>query len=675
MDISDWLVGIDTGGTFTDLIGIDNNGKIIISKIPSTPANPSNAVISALEYVDGQISEVIHGTTVATNAVLQKKGAKIALITTKGFRDVLEIGRQNRLDIYEIVPSRAEALVDRKYRIEVEERVIADGSIETELTELELNGITEKIKMLIDDENIEGVAISLLFSFLNPRNEQLVIAALQSKLNSSNKHFPISISSNVMPEYREYERTSTTVIDVYVKPLISTYIADLNSRIKETGRIGSLAIMKSSAGLITPEGVMNRPVETLVSGLAGGIQAAELTSRLTKYQDLLTLDIGGTSTDVAQIISGKGKIHHQFSIDNYPVGTASVDVITIGAGGGSIASFTAGLLKVGPESAGADPGPAAYNLGGNEVTTTDADLLYGVLPDYLGDNILELDKNLSEQVINNLAKEMDISVKETINGVRRIFHENIAAALRSVSTERGVDPRNFALLAFGGAGPVHAVELAELLAMKLIIIPPYPGIWSAFGLVGADYRYDLARGVVKSINSLQDNEVDSIFKDLKSKVIQQAKDDGIDLSLKYHFQFSLNMRFKGQSFDLEIPYSKSLEQTRADFIDIHRKTYGFAAEDEEVELIAFRVVMVIAHPDPVFQKWTMSEEAIIPTGKRDVIGIGEVPVYNKSQFGWKTKLSGPAIIDQIDTTTWLPPNWELEVDEYGFMILEKEELK
>jgi N-methylhydantoinase A len=675
MNVSDWLVGIDTGGTFTDLIGIDKGGKIVINKIPSTPSNPSNAVISALDCVDRQISEVIHGTTVATNAVLQKKGAKIALITTKGFRDILEIGRQNRLDIYEIVPSRPEALVDRMYRLEIEERVIADGSIETELSKKELDRITADIQSLIDNETIEGVAISLLFSFLNPKNEQLILAALESKLNSDDSLFPISISSNVMPEYREYERTSTTVIDVYVKPLISTYIQDLNNRIKETGRIGSLSIMKSSAGLITPEGVTNKPVETLVSGLAGGIQAAELTSRLTKYQDLLSLDIGGTSTDVAQIIEGKGKIHHQFNIDNYPVGTASVDVVTIGAGGGSIASFSAGLLKVGPESASADPGPAAYDMGGEEVTTTDADLLYGILPDFLGDNILELKSKLSENVMKRLASEMKISVKETINGVRRIFHENIAAALRSVSTERGVDPRNFALLAFGGAGPVHAVELAELLTMKLIIIPPYPGIWSAFGLVGADYRYDLARGVVKSISNLNDNEAKLIFDELKQKVFTQAKEDGIDLTLDYHFQYSLNMRFKGQSFDLEIPYAESLENTSADFINIHRQTYGFAAEDEEIELVAFRMVLVIAHPDPVFHKWSIVDEVINPVGTRDILGIGAVPVFNKSQFGWKTKITGPAIIDQIDTTTWLPPNWHLEVDEYGFMILEKEELK
>lgn len=674
MNTSDWIVGIDTGGTFTDLIGIDKEGKIVISKIPSTPSNPSDAVISAIEYVDGPISEVIHGTTVATNAVLQKKGAKIALITTQGFRDVLEIGRQNRLDIYEIVPSRAEALVDRKYRLEIEERVIADGSIETELSEIELDRITAEIKSLIDNENIEGVAISLLFSFLNPKNEKLIIAALESKINS-NSSFPISISSNVMPEYREYERTSTTVIDVYVKPLISTYIEDLNNRIKETGRIGSLSIMKSSAGLITPEGVMNKPVETLVSGLAGGIQAAELTSRLTKYQDLLTLDIGGTSTDVAQIIEGKGKIHHQFNIHNYPVGTASVDVVTIGAGGGSIAKYKAGLLKVGPESAAADPGPAAYDMGGSEVTVTDADLLYGLLPNYLGDKILELKTKLSETVLNQLASEMNISVKETINGVRRIFHENIAAALRSVSTERGVDPRNFALLAFGGAGPVHAVELAELLAMKLIIIPPYPGIWSAFGLVGADYRYDLARGVVKPIKRLNDKEAGLIFDELKQSVFTQAKEDGVDLTLDYHFQYSINMRFKGQSFDLKIPYSGTLEKTRADFINNHRQTYGFAAEDEEVELVAFRMVLVIAHPDPVFQKWRLIDEKINPIGTRRVLNVGDVPVYDKSQFGWKTKISGPAIIDQIDTTTWLPPKWKLEVDEYGFMILEKEEIK
>ncbi len=649
------ILGIDSGGTFTDAIYIGDNGQIKVFKISSTPNNPTDAVIACVERINNNLDEVLHGTTVATNAVLQRKGAKIALITTKGFRDILEIGRQNRLDIYAIKPEKPKPLVNRDYIVEIDERIASDGSIVRDLTDNEINRVISSIERL----NVEGIAVSTLFSFLNPTHELRIKEAL-GKLK-----LPISISYEVLPEYREYERTSTTVMDVYVKPLISKYISELNNK---TGKmsVNTLAIMKSSTGLSTPNGIIKKPVETLVSGLAGGILAAEMAAKLTNTPNLITLDIGGTSTDVAQIYNYKGLIKHNYNIDNLPVNTASVDVITIGAGGGSIARKSGGLFKVGPESQGAYPGPAAYNLGGDKVTVTDVDLVYGILPEELAGGELSLNKDLSKHVIDNLARDLGIEYEHVISGVRTIFHENIAAALRSVSTERGVDAREFTLLAFGGAGPVHAVELAQLLGINQVLIPPYPGIWSAFGLLTADYRYDKSRGILKPTSDLSLDYLKQILDDLKNMAEHDAIDDGIDKSLEMKVIKTVNMRYIGQSFDIEIPIADSMGQIELNFHNKHRELYGFSDENEDTEIVTVRTVLIFHHPDINLPE-IKEKNSLSSVGMRTVLDVGEVPVYNKKDLGLGTVLNGPIIIDQDDTTTWIPTNWIMKVDKYGFM--------
>lgn len=657
-----YLISIDTGGTFTDLIAIPDQGSPIILKVPSTPQNPEEAIIDGLKKIGIIADEIIHGTTVAINAVLQRKGAKVALITTKGFKDVIEIGRQNRRDIYELVGSRTEPLVPPELRYEVEERINCDSNAEKELSE-------KSIKQLIgelDLEKITSVAICFLFSFLNDRHEKMIFKALSKHFKERNIDIPISVSSFVHPEYREYERTSTTVMDAYIKPLISNYIKKLDQAIIQGGFTSKLAIMKSSKGLSVPSGLIRKPIEILVSGLAGGVQAGELTSRLTGLKDIITLDIGGTSTDVAQVTNGVVAENYSFDVDGLPISSTSVDVVTIGAGGGSIAKITGGLLRVGPDSAGADPGPASYDMGGSEVTVTDADLTYGVLPDNLGGGVLQLHRHKSEEVLNALSEKLGSSLDRTITGVRQIFHENIAGALRKVSTERGVDPRKYALLAFGGAGPVHGVELAEILGITHVIIPPYPGIWSAFGLLGADYRYDMSRGLIKDLELVGVEAINSHFEELKTQIKSQAVSDGIAEISKDKIINLVAMRYIGQSSELAIPWDNDINILRGSFIKKHRKEYGFASDDEPIELVALRTTLTIAHPDPELENInTKGEPEII--GYRNVLKIGKVPVYNRDDLGSDFSREGPLIIDQDDCTTWIPPQWGITVDILGFI--------
>lgn len=656
------LISIDTGGTFTDLIAIPDQGSPIILKVPSTPQNPEEAIINGLKKIDIKADEIIHGTTVAINAVLQRKGAKVALITTKGFKDILEIGRQNRRDIYELVGSRTEPLVPSEFRYELEERIISDSTIEKGLTE-------DAIKNLINEldlENISSVAICFLFSFLNDSHEKMIHNALKKHFKEKNIDIPISVSSFVHPEYREYERTSTTVMDAYIKPLISEYIEKLDHAIIQGGFTSTLAIMKSSKGLSVPSGLIRKPIEILVSGLAGGVQAGELTSRLTGLKDIITLDIGGTSTDVAQVTNGVVAENYSFDVDGLPISSTSVDVVTIGAGGGSIAKISGGLLRVGPESAGADPGPASYDMGGSEVTVTDADLIFGVLPDILGGGVLQLHRHKSEEVLNKLSGQLGSSLDRTITGVRQIFHENIAGALRKVSTERGVDPRKYVLLAFGGAGPVHGVELAEILGITHVIIPPYPGIWSAFGLLGADYRYDMSKGIIKDLATVNVEVISSQFELLKSQIKSQAVFDGIaEISAEKIINY-IAMRYVGQSSELTIPWENEIKTLRGNFIDRHRKEYGFASEDEPIEIVALRITLIISHPDPELADLNNKGEPGI-IDYREVLEIGKVPVYNREDLGPDFSKGGPLIIDQDDCTTWIPPKWDITIDNLGFI--------
>lgn len=651
------FVAIDTGGTFTDIVAIHDQ-EIQVFKLPSTPSDPSKAVLDAIQTIESS-NEILHGTTVATNAVLERKGTKVVLITTKGFADIIEIGRQNREDIYAIYPTRPEPLVDRQMRFELNERVNARGEVEVEINPDDVDAIIQKI----ESTDAESIAISFLFSFLYSHHEKNVEERLRER-------YPVSASSKVLPEYREYERTSTVVMDAYVKPIISSYLFNIENRVHKNNYANIFAVMKSDMGLAKASSLVERPVDTLFSGLAGGIKAAEYTSELTGVQNIISLDIGGTSTDVAAVINGKGALQQAQKIDGLPVARPAVDVITIGAGGGSLVTYSSGLIRVGPESAGANPGPVAYDQGGNIPTTTDCDLVYGVLPENLAGGILQLRKDLAQTSLQKYATTIGLPVNDAIEGIRRIFHENIAGAIRGVSTQRGHDPRQFSLLCFGGAGPVHAAELAEIMNIKQVIIPPYPGTWSAMGLIGGDYRYQTSRGWIIPWQDVDENEISQVFKSLEMEALELARKDRHDSKAEMKINLNCSMRFIGQSYDIIIPYD-GLDTTQQRFIEEHRYQYGFAADTEPVELVALRVDLIIPHESPLLPK-IQSMPSPQPTDHREVIRLGQIPVYSKSDLGYDSNLVGPCIVEQNDTTSWVPPLWKVELDHFGFMYLTRE---
>lgn len=653
------VVGVDTGGTFTDFVQVGKDG-ITAFKLSSTPRNPAEAVksgIARLYYSIGILDEIIHGSTVATNALLERKGARVLLLTTHGFEDVVIIGRQNRQDIYELVPSRPIPLTT--LREGVHERVLHDGSVEISLTTTEL----QRIQQLVGDLQPDAVAIALLFAFLNPVHEQQLKKALASM------NIPLSLSSEVLPEYREYERISTTIADAYVKPLMDSYISQLSDSLRESAHM--LTIMKSNKGLAVPQRIVKKPVDTILSGLAGGIIAAEYTSQITGIKNIISLDIGGTSTDVAQILNGVGKINYSYKLDGLPIHIPAVAVETIGAGGGSISRMSGGLLRVGPESAGANPGPASYGLGGTHATTTDADLLFGILPHSLAGDSLQLNVALASRAVTTLAQQLQLDQAATVRGIRRIFHENIAAALRKVTIETGQDPRSFALLAFGGAGSVHACELADLLKITSVIVPPYPGVWSAFGLLNADYMYEVSQGIVRSTNLLSTATVQQVFVDLIAHCYSQAQEDGVDTTTATTIT-SANVRFVGQSFELEVLWDGNLTTLHSLFTQQHRQKYGFAPEDEPIELVTVRVKLIIPHESPKLPRIQYNPE-YTPYSTRSIQNI-DVPVYNREDFTPSTPESGPLLIDQTDTTIYIPATWQVVVDEYGFLFISKEDI-
>ncbi|MHA2098736.1 MAG: hydantoinase/oxoprolinase family protein [Candidatus Kariarchaeaceae archaeon] len=657
METQSWLIaGIDTGGTFTDTIAISKS-DIKVIKVPSTPSNPLLAVIESLKRLQF-VKEVLHGTTVATNAVLERKGAKVALITTKGFKDVIEIGRQNREDIYALYPSRPEPLVPQELRLEINERVVSDGSIEKDLEDLDLDLLVKEL----EDLNFDSIAICTLFSFLNPKHESKIANALKSHI--------VSVSSDILPEYREYERMSTTVMDAYVKPLMRDYLKNLHFEIMESKLSNLFAVMKSSKGLARGQTIAEYPIHTLFSGLAGGIQAAEFTSRLINTPNLLTLDIGGTSTDVASIVNGRNSSHQSLKVGGLPVSVPAIDIETIGAGGGSLIQIVSGLIQVGPESAGASPGPVAYDTGGDIPTVTDADLAYGILSEELAGGELTMKKQLADKAMDILAEQLKISKFDAIAGSRRIFHENIAAALRSVTTQRGLDPRNFTLLAFGGAGPVHGCELAELMHMSQVIIPNLPGAWAAMGLLGADYSYDTSQGIVQAWDDIDSNQLDQYYVELEKEALNLASIDGLDLTDK-NLERNLSMRFKGQSYELLVEYNSNLNKIKSSFFNLHKERYGFVAETEPVELVAIRVTLIVPHDDPIIPEIQETDDPV-PTEMRQVLDYDEsVPVYEKEELGKGWKQKGPFIVNQTDTTSWIPKGWEAEINKYGFIIVNK----
>src|SRR5581483_10610807 len=582
-------IGIDTGGTFTDFVIID--GKEIDSfKVPSTPSNPALAIIEGLKIVASKktgkpITEIIHGTTVATNALLERKGARTAFITTAGFEDILEIGRQARPQIYNLMVERPAPLVPADLRFGVNERVAANGQIIKPLSSDELVGLSNHVK----ESRAESAAICLLFSFANPKHEQIILDSL------SQLGIPVSISSQILPEYREYERASTVTINAYLAPLMSGYLTRLGDYIaKRSGNAKNpsrLRIMQSNGGTVSAETAAAEPVRTILSGPAGGVIGAfELASR-AGFDQIITFDMGGTSTDVG-LCAGSVRVTHESTLGGSPIAVPVIDIHTVGAGGGSIARLdSGGALRVGPESAGADPGPACYGKG-DLPTVTDANLVLGRFgTGGLLDGSFNLYKDRADNVISQLSSEMSknagrkVSTKDAALGIVQVANSNMEAALRVVSVSRGYDPRLFTLVCFGGAGGLHVCELARGLRIPKILIPPDPGTLSALGVLLANAAKDYSRTIMQLLGKQNRKWFDDLYSEMEKRGTSDLSDEGFARNQIKLFR-TVALRYQGQSFELDIPWTPNLA---ADFHETHRRQYGYADANRPVELVALRL--------------------------------------------------------------------------------------
>jgi N-methylhydantoinase A len=658
-------IGVDTGGTFTDFV-FEQDGQIHLFKIPSTPSDPSLAIRQGLDRICLKIPaqladiEVVHGTTVGTNALLQRRGAKTALITTKGFEDVLVIGRQARPELYNLNAVKAPPLVADDLRLGVSERVVASGDVLQALDENQLSDLVEKLQRA----NVESVAVSLLFSFLHPQHEELVAKVIEPL------GVPISISSRILPEYREYERTSTVVINAYLQPLMGRYLTRLKSGL-------SLRVMQSSGGSISAEMAAREPVRTILSGPSGGVVGALRAARAAGLQNIITFDMGGTSTDVALCDRGAIRTTNEATVAGLPVAVSVMDIHTVGAGGGSIARVDeGGSLRVGPESAGADPGPACY---GRSLlpTVTDAHVVLG---HFGGGGLLggefKLDAARAREAMQQLASEISsasgkrCSLVAAAEGILSVANTNMERALRHISVERGHDPRQFALLPFGGAGGLHAVELARALRIPRVIAPQAPGALSAVGVMVADVIKDQSRTVMFANEPKQIARLAKVFADMEREALGVLQGEGFARAQQRH-ERSLAMRYRGQSFELEV--RNTTGDIAGSFHRAHRERYGYAQEESEIEIVSARVrsfglvpklpVTCIATARGVAKP---HDEVTAYFGGRKL----KVGVYRRDELRGGVKLQMPSIVTEYSATTLIPSDVRARVDQFGNILIE-----
>jgi len=674
-----WIIGVDVGGTFTDFHAFDDeSGRTAVFKRPSTPANPARAVIAGLrefaaaEALDlAAVARLSHGTTVATNALIQGKGGKVALVTTKGFRDLLEIGRQIRPHMFDFQKDYPPPLVPRERRLEAEERVGADGKPIRTLTDPEVARMVQAVRA----SGADSVAVCFLFSFLHPRHERRIKAALERAL----PQLHVSISSDVQPEFREYERLSTTVLNAYLQTVMDRYMGEFESELGEAAPNATLGINQSAGGLMSPGRARALPIRTALSGPAAGAVGAIHVARLAGVPNVVTLDMGGTSADVCLIRDGKAAMTYDRWIEGYPVRLASVDLNAVGAGGGSIAWFDRdGLMKVGPQSAGADPGPACYGQGGLQPTVTDANLALGRLsPKGLLGGGMPLDEAKARAALQGHAERLGVTVERCAQGVIGIVVANMVRALRSISVERGHDPRDFALLPFGGAGPLHASDVARALGIGKVVVPEAPGILCAQGLVGSDLREGFTRGARVRLEAAGLPAVAEHLAALDAEAEAWFATEKVEAGAREK-RASLDMRYVGQNYELAVPLDGLAEPTVAEltrrFFAEHDRAYGFHNPDDPVEIMNFRLTAVGRLKRPAPPAPERARGAAQPAARRKVWFDGDAAVdaavYDRRALLPGHALEGPAVIEQLDATTLLFPGDRLTVDDARNLIVE-----
>jgi N-methylhydantoinase A len=657
-------VGVDTGGTFTDFV-YEREGQLQLFKLPSTPSDPSLAIREGLDRICSKIrvplaaTEVVHGTTVGTNALLQRRGARTALITTQGFEDVLVIGRQARPELYNLNAVKPPPLVAGELRFGVAERVVASGEVLQPLDESSLEELVKKLK----DSAVESVAVSLLFSFLHPQHEQQIEKAIEAL------GVPVSISSRILPEYREYERTSTVVINAYLQPLMGRYLNRLKSGF-------GLRVMQSSGGSISAEMAAVEPVRTILSGPSGGVVGALRAAQSAGLKNIITFDMGGTSTDVALCDGCAIRTTNEATVAALPVAVSVMDIHTVGAGGGSIARVDeGGSLRVGPESAGADPGPACY---GRSLlpTVTDAHVVLG---HFGGGGLLggefPLDANRAREAMQQLADDLSrvsgrrVSIVAAAEGVLAVANTNMERALRHISVERGHDPRQFALLPFGGAGGLHAVELARSLRIPTVIAPPAPGALSAVGVMVADVIKDQSRTVMFANDPKQIARLAKVFAEMEREATALLRSEGFPRAKQRH-ERSLAMRYRGQSFELEVRTTTG--DIAASFHRVHRERYGYAQENSEIEIVSARLRSFGLVPKLPVRKIAAGSGTAKPHGSVMTYFGGRkvnAALYKRDELRGGVKLKTPCIVTEYSATTLIPGDARARVDQFGNILI------
>jgi N-methylhydantoinase A len=656
--MSETRLGVDVGGTFTDLVAL-SQGRLITAKVPSTPQDQSAGVMNSIETSEiepGAVDALAHGMTVATNALLERRGARTALVTTEGFRDVIEIARQNRPSLYDLSQDRPPPLVPRGLRFTVKERMGPQGEISA-LDEESLEEVVSSIK----EAEVEAAAVCLLFAFMHPDHERRIGEALREELPEVH----VSLSSEVLPEFREYERFSTTTADAYLAPKLAAYLKNLAGKAEEAG-VPSPLIMQSSGGVVGIDDAIADAAGCLLSGPAGGVVGAAYVGGLGEYRNLLTFDMGGTSTDVATIIDGEAQTTTETVVAGLPIKLPMVDIHTVSAGGGSIAWADAGgALRVGPHSAGAEPGPAAYGQGGEEPTVTDANLFLGYLADEatLGGEVV-LQRELSEKALSSLGEKLGLDAQEAALGIVRVANAEMVRALRVISVERGLDPREFALLAFGGAGGMHACALAEELGIETVLVPRAGGVLSALGLAISDLRHDYVNPYLVGLENVEKEEFEKKFEKMESSASEDLEDPEYDRRA--------DLRYRGQSFELTVE-ADSLEKLEERFHAAHEQRYGYRMDDESVELVNLRLISTVPVEKPELDEPEPEGEA--ESGTREANFDGEwqeVAVLDRERMGKGSEVSGPAIVEFKESTCVVRPGWRGAVDGVGTLVLEKE---
>ncbi len=662
-------IAIDTGGTFTDCVWIDpTTRRLRMLKVFSTPADPSQAIVEALKKIaPGKNVTLLHGTTVGTNTLLERKGARTALVTTAGFEDAIEIGRQARPKLYDFFFDRIAPLVPKDLRFGVNERTAADGEILTAPAPEDLRSLTARLAAA----KPQSVAICFLFSFANPKNEQDVAQALKAF------EVPLSISHEILSEFREYERTSTVVINAYLQPVMQSYLENLETKVLARARI---FVMQSSGGITALSTAAREPVRTVLSGPAGGVVGAVATARASGFDNIIAFDMGGTSTDVS-LVEGEIKTANDAQIAGLPISVPMLDIHTVGAGGGSLARFdAAGVLRVGPESAGADPGPICYGRG-TQPTVTDANLLLGRLQParFLGgDFTLDLDRTRRITVEWLRKQNANLTLEKFAAGVIRVVNATMEKAIRVVSIERGRDPRHFALVAFGGAGGLHACALAEALSIPRVIIPAFPGGLSALGILASDVVKDYSRTVLWRLSNktpLADlqREFAALEKTAKKDFAQESWPG------RPHYVRSLDLRYRGQGYELNLPFTRNL---RADFASEHHRRYGYQHDDREIELVTLRLRATLKSTTAHIGDGHVGTAALGRPGRAKAGRISppeakvhfdskvlKTKIYSRDELQPGKPYRGPAVITEYSATTLVPPGTHFRIDKAANLIV------